>query len=108
MLVYSYYGSLFDNAFKYQITKAVISISNNLAEGLSGRSNKDLNRFLIMALGSCNEVKSMIYLSSRLSYIDQTKTAELLNACNEAGRVTRGLQKSISLKHEESNDLYNK
>ena len=80
--IYKSFESHHDNGFKSQITRSAVSISNNIAEGLSGRSLKDLNKFLIIAIGSCNEVKSMVYLSERLSYIDQNKMSELINLCN--------------------------
>ena len=41
--------------FKDQIKRAVISITNNIAEGCGRNSDKDFLRFLHIALGSTNE-----------------------------------------------------
>jgi four helix bundle protein len=67
--IYSAFGSLPDLAFKGQITRAAVSVSNNIAEGFDRSSDADFTRFLYMAIGSCSEVKSMLYLAKRLNYI---------------------------------------
>jgi four helix bundle protein len=64
--IYKSFGNHADTGFRYQITRSAISISNNITEGLSGRSTRDLNKYLVIAIGSCNEVKSMVYLAERL------------------------------------------
>ena len=63
VIIYSVFGLSKDFGFKDQISRAAISISNNIAEGFDRSSDADFNRFLYIALGSCSEVRSMLYLA---------------------------------------------
>lgn len=94
--VYSTFSGLRDYGFKDQIQRASVSISNNIAEGFGRRTDKDFMRFLYMALGSCNEVRSMLYLSENLKYTNAEETKVLKMKAEEIGRLTRGLIKGIS------------
>ena len=55
-----------------QLRRAVISISSNIAEGASRKSNKDFSRFLTIALGSCYEIETQLLISSDLGFISET------------------------------------
>jgi four helix bundle protein len=48
-----------------QITRAAISIPSNIAEGNSRTSDKDKNRFIEIALGSCFEMETQLLISQR-------------------------------------------
>lgn len=54
--------------FKDQIKRAVISISNNIAEGSEYNNNKQFIRFLKIAKGSCAEVRNMLILAKELQF----------------------------------------
>lgn len=58
--IYSIFRDLRDFGFKDQIQRAVISISNNIAEGFERCSGKELVRFLYIAKASAGEVRSML------------------------------------------------
>ena len=66
-----YYG------FKNQIQRASVSISNNIAEGFERGSDADFRRFLFISLGSCSEVKSMMYMALQLNYVSQEDANQL-------------------------------
>ncbi len=53
-----------------QLRRAVISISSNIAEGSSRKTKKDYMRFLDIAIGSLNEVESLLYVSQKLNFLD--------------------------------------
>ncbi|KAF2509359.1 four helix bundle protein [Flavobacterium zhairuonense] len=57
--------------FKDQIKRAVISITNNIAEGSEYNNNKQLIRYLKISKGSCAEVRSMLILSRELNFCNQ-------------------------------------
>jgi len=57
--------------FKDQIKRAVISISNNIAEGSEYNNNKQFIRFLKIAKGSCAEVRSMLVLAQQLEFVSE-------------------------------------
>jgi len=93
--VYSIFGGLKDFSFRNQICAAVVSISNNIAEGFDRSSNADFSRFLYISIGSCSEVKSMLYLAIKLKYITEKQQEKLLNAGDEISKIIRGLIKSM-------------
>jgi len=94
--IYSAFKDLKDYGFRDQICRAVVSISNNIAEGFDRSSNADFSRFLYIALGSCSEVKSMLYLAHRLKYITAAPQERLLKNGDEVSKIIRGLIKSMS------------
>lgn len=93
--VYSNFSNLKDYSFKDQITRACVSISNNIAEGFDRKTNPDFIRFLYIAVSSNSEVRSMIYLSKRLEYLNSDKAKELIEKSNEISRMLHGLIKSM-------------
>ena len=70
VVIYSTFKRLKDYNFKDQICRASVSVSNNIAEGFDRNTNPEFIRFLYIAKASCSEVKSILYLASRLSYIE--------------------------------------
>ena len=93
--IYLLFENSNDFGFKNQIQRAAVSISNNIAEGFDRISDKEFIRFLYIALGSCSEVKSMLYLSSKLNYLTHEQSEKLIYQANEVGKIIRGLIKSI-------------
>ncbi|WP_163408292.1 four helix bundle protein [Flavobacterium ajazii] len=59
--------------FKDQIKRAVISITNNIAEGSEYNNNKQLIKYLKISKGSCAEVRSMLILSRELGLCNQSE-----------------------------------
>jgi len=84
-----------DFSFRDQIQRAVISISNNIAEGYERRSNKELKNFLYIAKGSCGEVRSMLYLANTLGYIEKNKFQELSSQALEISKILSGFIKTL-------------
>lgn len=87
-----------DYGFKDQIQRASVSISNNIAKGLDRASAKEFIRFLNIAISSCSEVKSMLYLSPRLRHLSEDQSKQLILKSEEISRIIRGLIKSIYAK----------
>lgn len=96
--IYSIFRQLKDFGFKDQICRAVVSISNNIAEGFERSSDADFLRFLYMATGSCSEVKSMLHLAIRMNYISKEQYLDVLKDSEEISKIIRGLMKSIKPK----------
>jgi four helix bundle protein len=55
---------------KNQLERAVISISNNIAEGFERGTNAELITFLYYARGSTGEARSMLHLLARMVSLD--------------------------------------
>ena len=94
--IYSVFNDLRDYGFRDQITRAVVSISNNIAEGFNRGTDKEFSKFLSYSMSSTSEVKSMLYLAQKLNYIADDNCRELIAACNEVSRILVGLQKSLN------------
>src|SRR5689334_19187328 len=57
-----------DFSFKDQVKRAVLSISNNIAEGFEYSNNNDFYKFLRFAKGSCGEVRNCLLFSLKVKY----------------------------------------
>ena len=88
-------------ALASQLRRAAVSITSNIAEGVSRYSYKDKVHFLEIAFGSLMEVMSQLELAKELNYITEQElhTIELL-AVNIAQLLT-SLQYSYLPKDEE-------
>lgn len=95
VLIYSHFKENNDWDFRNQICRASVSISNNIAEGFDRSSNADFKKFLFYSLASCSEVKSMLYLALRLSYIETQQSALLIQQTTEVSKILNGLIKSL-------------
>ena len=60
-----------DFGFKDQIQRAAVSIPSNISEGFERQTNKEFIQFLYIAKGSCGELRTQIYLSRELEYLNQ-------------------------------------
>jgi len=96
--IYQLFAGLRDYDFANQIRSAAVSISNNISEGFERSTDADFARMLYIAKGSSGEVRSMIYLASRLDYISENQKTELLQSANEISRLITALIKSIGSK----------
>ncbi|MGI6441719.1 MAG: four helix bundle protein [Peptoniphilaceae bacterium] len=80
-----------------QIRRAVVSIPSNIVEGKARGSNKDYNRFLMMARGSLEEVKYQMLLAKDLKYLDENTYREIYKNMDEVGRLLGGLIKKLGV-----------
>ncbi len=85
-------------SFKDQICRAVVSISNNIAEGFERGSDKDFRKFLYIAKGSCGEVRSMLYIALKLNYINREKFNLLKDQSIACSALLSGLIKYLDSK----------
>lgn len=76
---------------KDQLTRASLSIMNNIAEGFARHSSKDFARFLSIAKASAVEVQSMLYVLLDLQAINKTRFKELYSRCDQTIRMIGGL-----------------
>ncbi len=76
-----------------QIKRASTSIPLNIAEGYGKRENaSEFKRFLLMAIGSCDEMKVLLDISKDLGYIDEEYHQEKEQEYEEIGKMLRGLR----------------
>ena len=78
-----------------QIKRAATSIPLNIAEGYGKRRNpNEFKRFLLMAIGSCDEMKVLTNFSRDLGFMSSEKSEKYEQKYNEIGRMLNGLNKS--------------
>lgn len=95
-LVYSIFKHCKDFNFKDQIQRAVVSISNNIAEGFERQTNKELKQFLYISKGSCGEVRSMCHLAKRLEYINNEQFDLMVKYSLDISKMLGGFIKSCN------------
>ena len=76
-----------------QIRKCFISITSNVAEGFSRRTNKDKMQFYYIALGSITELQSQLLLVRDLKYMTSEKFTELTDQTYYVHKLIFGLIK---------------
>ncbi|MER2493214.1 four helix bundle protein [Catenovulum sediminis] len=84
--VYSTLSNLRDYGFKDQITRSILSVPSNIAEGMERYSDIDKARFLVIAKASIGEFKTQTDIGVEIGYIPlQTGTVWM----NEAEQISK-------------------
>ncbi len=80
-----------------QIKRAADSIALNIAEGSTGQSNKEFNRFLGIALRSGIEVITCLYVGRRRKIISQDDFDKFYAELTEIIKMIQALRNSLGL-----------
>ncbi|MFM9889567.1 MAG: four helix bundle protein [Rickettsiales bacterium] len=75
-----------------QMTRSVVSIAANIAEGSRRRKTPDLIHFLSMAHGSLAELETHLTIGIAVGYFDEAACAQSFDA---AQAISRGIKKLI-------------
>ena len=78
-------------SFRDQLERAVVSVSNNIAEGFERGTTNELLMFLYIARGSAGEVRSMLVLALRRPYLSDFRS-EISNLIAVAESCSRQLR----------------
>jgi four helix bundle protein len=78
-----------------QLSRAVISITSNIAEGFSRNSAKEKMQFYAIALGSLTEVQNQLILAKDLKYLSQEKYEGLITQIIVVNKLLHGLMKNV-------------
>ena len=96
LLVYKMVG-LFPQKEKFglisQLSRAVVSITSNIAEGFARRTYKDKLRFYYMSLGSLVEVQNQILIARDVGYISKNDFYKIANQTVVVSKLINGLIK---------------
>jgi len=71
-----------------QIRRSAVSIPSNIAEGTSRNSNKEVARFIEIALGSAYELETQLMIANRLKYIENGIFESLSEELNSIIQMT--------------------
>jgi four helix bundle protein len=76
-----------------QIRKAAVSIPSNIAEGSARKGDKELLRFITIAIGSVAELETQYLIAIRLGYIEQDEA--LMKLLSEQKQLLLGFRNYI-------------
>jgi four helix bundle protein len=84
-----------DFALKDQIRRAAISVMSNISEGFERDGDKEFVQFLCVSKGSAGEIKSQLYLSFDIGYIDKQTFDVTMQMYREISRMLGGFIKYL-------------
>lgn len=93
-------ADLFPEKEKYglrsQLTRAVVSVASNIAEGSRRQSTKDLLNFLSISLGSLAEVETQLIIAIEVGLIPHDTCNESFEKINYIARSIVKLKQSLT------------
>lgn len=85
-----------DFALQTQVRRASVSVMANIAEGFGRRTHRDFANFLNVAMGSCMEVRSHLYIAIDIGYVTELEGNEAIQLAEEVCRVIGALRASLN------------
>jgi four helix bundle protein len=82
-------------ALRAQLTRAVVSVPANIAEGASRSTKRDYSQFLAIAKGSLAETETLLAVAVRLGYVTDGDCARALALADEIGRMLTTLRQRL-------------
>lgn len=84
-----------DFGLRDQMQRAAVSVMANIAEGFERKSRKEFRNFLSMAMASCSEVRSHLYVALDQKYIEQADFDLAYATCEQASKLIFGFMKYL-------------
>ena len=84
-----------DYGLRDQIRRAIVSVMSNIAEGFERGGRGEFHQFLVMAKGSCAEVRSQLYIAFDAGYLNNEEFKQLHARALELSRIIGGLRSSV-------------
>lgn len=78
-----------------QVRRASASLAANIAEGQGRETTGSFVQFLRIAQGSLKELETHLILARRIDYFDEATEHQLLENCEELGKIIRGLTRAL-------------
>lgn len=95
--LYKSLKDLRDFNFRDQVTRSGLSIPSNIAEGMTRRTDKEKIHFLVIARGSCAELRTQIYIGIDIGYVERVLGNQWLNETREISAMINGLIMTLNV-----------
>ena len=83
-------------SLRYQVERAGLSVTSNIAEGAERGGVKEFSQFLKIAKGSSGELRTQLYIACKLNVLDSSLARQLVKESKEISSMLEGLRKSIT------------
>jgi four helix bundle protein len=90
-----------DFGLRDQITRSAVSVMSNIAEGFERGSQTEFHRYLVIAKGSCAEVRSQLYLANDIGYLSSTEFDELMAKAEEVAKYVNALRTAVQKRRDQ-------
>ena len=84
-----------DLALRDQVRRAAVSVMANIAEGFDRGGRSEFHQFLVIAKGSCAELRSQLYIAKDIGYMDEHTFNEVYGQILETGKLIAGLRSVV-------------
>ena len=84
-------------ALTSQMRRCAVSITSNIAEGFSRKTQKEKSQFYYIALGSITELQNQLIIANDLNYIEKEKFNDLIGQLTTVQKLINGLIKSAKI-----------
>lgn len=84
-----------DFGLRDQVQRASVSVMSNLAEGFDRGGRGEFHKFLVIAKGSCAEVRSQLYVALDAHYLSPELFEKLSDMAEELSRIINGLRSAV-------------
>ena len=79
-----------------QLRRAGLSIPTNIVEGYTRKGDKELSRFVSIAIGSMAETEYLLDVSKRLGYMKETEFEKIEALRDEVGKLLWTFYKRVA------------
>lgn len=84
-----------DFGLRDQIRRSSVSVMSNIAEGFDRGGRPEFHQFLVVAKGSCAEVRSLLYVALDVGHISIKQFNEVVALAEEVTRIVSGLRGAV-------------
>ena len=85
-----------DYGLRDQMRRAAVSVLSNIAEGFERGSRAEFHQFLVIAKGSCAEVRAQLYVAKDVGYLPDGTFETLQTQLDELSRIIGGLRVAVA------------
>lgn len=89
-----------DFGLRDQIRRSAISIPSNISEGFERDSQRQFVYFLLIAKGSCGELRTQLTIAKNLQYLNEKEYKKINEECFSVSKQLAGFIKYLRTKTE--------